>query len=78
MTGRRGEEPAGHGKAVPRDMQDQQAGGAPQYGPQGPGNPRAPENTESTENTENPEDAEDAGGTAGTGEPQGDEDEPPD
>ncbi|MEH6373247.1 hypothetical protein V7793_02635 [Streptomyces sp. KLMMK] len=29
MTGRRGEKPAGHHKAVPRDMQDQQADAAP-------------------------------------------------
>lgn len=75
MTGRRGEESAGHGKAVPRDMQDQQAGTTPEYGPQGPGNPRAPKGTENAGNTE---DAEDVSGTAGTGEPQGDEDEPPD
>ncbi|MFE5872061.1 hypothetical protein ACFQ6V_25920 [Streptomyces roseifaciens] len=30
MTGRRGEKPAGHRKAIPRDMQDQQAGAAPE------------------------------------------------
>ncbi|MEU7109472.1 hypothetical protein ABZ951_31160 [Streptomyces sp. NPDC046215] len=29
MTDRRSEEPAGDGKAVPRDMPDQQAGGTP-------------------------------------------------
>ncbi|MFE0043620.1 hypothetical protein [Streptomyces albireticuli] len=84
MTGRRGENPPGQGKAVPRDMQDQQAGTVPEPGPTGPGTPRLPEDTETAENPEipeNPEDAEDVediGGAAGAGEPRGDQDEPPD
>ncbi|MCD9145680.1 hypothetical protein [Streptomyces albireticuli] len=81
MTGRRGEDPPGRGKAVPRDMQDQQAGTLPEPGPTGPGTPRLPEDTETAEIPEIPEipeDAEDVGGTAGTGEPRGDQDEPPD
>ncbi|MFF7727091.1 hypothetical protein [Streptomyces sp. NPDC008001] len=36
MTGRRGEKRAGRGKAVPRDMQDQQASATPARTPAGP------------------------------------------
>ncbi|MGK5543910.1 hypothetical protein ACSNOH_04100 [Streptomyces sp. URMC 127] len=36
MSGQRGEKPAGRGKAVPRDMQDQQASPPPDEGPEGP------------------------------------------
>ncbi|MEU1817024.1 hypothetical protein ABZ543_17775 [Streptomyces roseifaciens] len=49
MTGRRGEKPAGHRKAVPRDMQDQQAGAAPERDRAGPASSRGSKNAGKTE-----------------------------
>ncbi|WP_424887248.1 hypothetical protein [Streptomyces sp. XH2] len=70
MSGRRDEKPAGRGKAVPRDMQDQQARVAPERGTAGPPARRGRKNA----NAEAP--GERTGRKGGTGEAA--EDEPPD
>ncbi|MCQ8771937.1 hypothetical protein [Streptomyces telluris] len=49
MTGRRGEKPAGHRKAVPRDMQDQQAAAAPERDRAGPAPSRGSKNARKAE-----------------------------
>ncbi|MCF3102189.1 hypothetical protein IPZ58_11390 [Streptomyces roseoverticillatus] len=68
MSGRRDEKPAGRGKAVPRDMQDQQARVPPERGTTGPPTRRGRKNAEaSDERTDR---------TADKGEAA--EDEPPD
>ncbi|MEU8546204.1 hypothetical protein [Streptomyces roseoverticillatus] len=69
MSGRRDEKPAGRGKAVPRDMQDQQARVPPERGTAGPPARRGRKNTEASgERTDRRK--------GGTGEVE--EDEPPD
>ncbi|MHA7956812.1 hypothetical protein ACX9I7_03520 [Streptomyces sp. L500] len=62
---------SGRRKAVPRDMQDQQAGAAPQRSAAGP---ETSSSRKGTEDVRNP--GERTGGTGGSGEPR--TDEPPD
>ncbi|MGK5728556.1 hypothetical protein [Streptomyces sp. URMC 124] len=85
MTERRGEKPQGRrGKAVPRDMQDQQAA-PPERGPAGSEASSRPATAKNRENAGNAENAVNAergrkrtgtGRAGGPGEPQADE--PPD
>ncbi|MEV5510127.1 hypothetical protein [Streptomyces orinoci] len=69
-AGRGGKTPA-HRKAIPRDMQDQQADAAPQRGPADQETSRKPKSTENIDNAR-----ERASGTSASDEPQ--RDEPPD
>ncbi|MFQ6195285.1 hypothetical protein [Streptomyces sp. NPDC000405] len=62
---------SGHRKAIPRDMQDQQAGATPRQGPGGPETSRSRKGTENVKNS-----GERTGGTGGSREPR--PDEPPD
>ncbi|MEU7168297.1 hypothetical protein AB0A70_27245 [Streptomyces morookaense] len=68
MNAGRGGKAPGRRKAVPRDMQDQQAGAASQRGPAGLETPREPKSAGNA--------GERSGGTGDSREPQ--TDEPPD